>query len=309
MRTRIKSIVTAFVLLSLVSGAIGCRSNGGPWYNPKTYAFHNPFGKDEAPLYGSEGTSQANTRPSIGEQPNVNTPPGGYTNKEAEERFLAGRKDTAMVPQYGASQVGADANRIASTTMPSQPSYYSDGTAGNPGYSTYGEGQYGAGAYGSNIVPSTDYQRTTLHSPGGYNPMANTPAAPAADPMVYPGSVAPNSATSAYPGAMATPSPTEGYPPFGAPAQSTAPSVVPPMGAPIYGDPTVANPAANPMGAPMGQDFSSMPATMPTAPASDPMAQPPVAPQGYGQTPPQQNPLGYTYTAAPSAYPPAPQGF
>ncbi len=307
MRTRIQTIVTAFVLLSLVSGAIGCRSNGGPWYHPKTYSFHNPFGAKEAPLFGADESAQANARPSMGEQPNVNTPPGGYTNKEEEARFNAGNKEKALLTQYDAASLRSDTSRVASANTSVPQSFYPDNTINNPGYTPYGT--YG----GNDILPNAGYQHTTLHSanavtpssvyPGSATPMGSTPAAsPATDAMVYPGVAAPSSTV--------MPSAAESYSPYGTPASGATTSAAP-AGVPIYGDPA----ATNPMGSAMGtQGFA--------APVQNPMA-PPAAPQGFGQTgfnqmPPQQNPLGNVpvnqstvgYTSAPSTYPAAvPQGF
>jgi hypothetical protein len=78
MRVYFSPIVAIFVALSLVSGTVGCRNTGGPWYNPSTYAFSNPFGKDRPASPGS--SSIANKKPSLGAQPNISAAPGGYTD-------------------------------------------------------------------------------------------------------------------------------------------------------------------------------------------------------------------------------------
>ena len=86
MRANISSMATVFVALLFVSGTVGCRSNGGDWYNPKSYAFtnpfanmNNPFAKDnQAPPFSPD--SVANSKPSADSQPNVGVPPGGYTD-------------------------------------------------------------------------------------------------------------------------------------------------------------------------------------------------------------------------------------
>ena len=88
------SFVAAFFVALLVLGTVGCRSNGGPWYNPSSYAFTNPFAnaKDDAgrnslaPSFGG-GEATANARPSLDAQPNIGIPPGGYTDGTS----LAGR--------------------------------------------------------------------------------------------------------------------------------------------------------------------------------------------------------------------------
>ena len=299
MRTRTKSIVAAFVLLSLVSGAIGCRSNGGPWYNPKSYTWHNPLKSSEAPPYGVEGAAQANTRPSMGAQPNVNTPPGGYTNKEDEARFLAGKKDgTVLVPQYGATLDNADSSRVASSNNAAGAHSAYPETAN--GYNPYSNtNPYG----GADTLAHSGYQQTNLHTAGvpqqtGVYPGTGTPGTTTSDPMVYPGTVAPPSAAG-------------GYSPYSA-------SV--PERAPIYGDPA----ATNPMTAPNynqttvpQQGFGAQPAptqgfgTQPAAPQYDYQSAPQ---QGFGTpmgTAAPANPNLPGYTAAPSVYPASsvPQGF
>ena len=98
MRVNFSFVVTIFVALLFVSGTTGCRSTGGPWYNPTSYAFVNPFDKDSpsksnvAPPFDS----LANEKPSLASQPNIGPPPGGYTGGTS----LAGRP----VPTAGISQ-------------------------------------------------------------------------------------------------------------------------------------------------------------------------------------------------------------
>ncbi len=287
MRTRIQSIVAAFVLLSLlslVSGAVGCRSNGGDWYNPKTYSFYNPFKPNEAPLFDPEGSAQVNNLPSMGAQPDVSTPPGGY-----------GNGGSAVVTQYGASTDSALGNSVHGNTAENRVALVNP----TPSQTTY-PGSTNA-PFGYEQYP---YQKTTLHSPeatsqapsGFGGPTNSMPVASGADPMVYPGGAVPNGVM----GGIATPSPTESYSPFATPA---APSGMP-AGAPIYGEP-----AANQMGA-QGFGASPVPGIMPQ----------PAAPQGFNQAggnqilpqqhnPPTINSAVPSYTTAPSTYPVTPQGF
>jgi len=86
MRVNFSFVAASFVAL-LVLGTVGCRSNGGPWYSPGSYVFTNPFASDAgrdslAPPFGG-GEATANARPSLDAQPNIGTPPGGYTSGTA----------------------------------------------------------------------------------------------------------------------------------------------------------------------------------------------------------------------------------
>jgi hypothetical protein len=78
MQVHFSFTVTIFVALLFISGTVGCRiNNDGPWYNPKTYAFTNPFAKkeSEAPPF-TAGTN----KPSLGALPDIDVAPGGYTD-------------------------------------------------------------------------------------------------------------------------------------------------------------------------------------------------------------------------------------
>ena len=136
MRTRSNLIVTALVLLSLVSGAIGCKHTGGPWYKTSSYSSHNPFKSKDDTL---EPYSRDYAKPSIGTNPNVTPPPGGYGDKNAEARFNASRPEKQLTTQYG---MGQD-NRVAMTEVPSS-------------------------SYGGNVYPSSD--PNAFQNPSQYAP-------------------------------------------------------------------------------------------------------------------------------------------
>jgi len=103
MHTRNNPIVAALVLLSLVSGAIGCKSNGGAWYKPNSYTWHNPLKKGESIAPYQDRT--ATTKPSMREQPNVATPPGGYGEAPKTE-YTAGKTEKQVQPHYGQTITG-----------------------------------------------------------------------------------------------------------------------------------------------------------------------------------------------------------
>ncbi|MDR2116958.1 MAG: hypothetical protein LBP87_11325 [Planctomycetaceae bacterium] len=185
MYTRKKSIVATLMCFLLVFGAIGCRSNGGSWYNPKSYTWYNPFKSNEAPPFDAEGTAHVTPKPNLSAQPNVTTPPGGYTSKEDEARFFAGKSKengSMVVPQYGAS-LPAEGNRIASANVPpvsTTPSY----APTNQPYSPYGVTGNGAnnGLTAEYQATPTRYQQTNYH----YEQPTSTPASN--QPNVYAGS-------------------------------------------------------------------------------------------------------------------------
>jgi hypothetical protein len=82
MRTHFSSAVAIVVTLLFVLGTVGCRSNGGPWYNPKSYSWSQPFAKDsQAPPYSPDAL--ANKKPSLEASPNVSVPQGGYTDESS----------------------------------------------------------------------------------------------------------------------------------------------------------------------------------------------------------------------------------
>ena len=126
MRVHVSSIATAFVALLFVSGTVGCRSTGGPWYNPKSYTFTNPFADSKNPFAGSKNSpsknntappfstgAQANSKPSADSQPNISVPPGGYT-----DRSLAGRAGSS------GAEVGLSAPRDGITASNSPPDHW-----------------------------------------------------------------------------------------------------------------------------------------------------------------------------------------
>lgn len=253
MRTRTKSIVAALALLSLVSGAIGCKSNGGPWYNPKSYAFHNPFKEgSEAPPYRGEATAQANAKPSLDAQPHINTPPGGYAKADEAEFFAGSQK--AVQTQYGQ---GTEMNRVASTTYPapeatpgaySVPESYNPYSTPDPAMANYQQTRYQQ-AYeqpANNPMPgSHPAPMTTVPAPAESMPVYGNPASnPAAAPY---GTTTP--AASPYP---IQPQPAQGQPvasPYAnAPATYGVPAATPynvdPAAAGAYGNGYTANPSS-----------------------------------------------------------------
>jgi len=192
MRTRNHSFVTALVLLSLFSGAIGCQSNGGAWYKPNSYSWHNPFktGKETISPY-SDRTAAA--KPSAVAQPNVTAPPGGYSDKSRDADLQAGKTEkqvqAQLQVQHGNTITGGaipDANRVA---MSDPPVYGANVPAGytypDPGASPY-PNQYSPNTGG--ILPN--YPQTSIQQSADYA-TPNGTGAPSAYPAPPPSNYSP----------------------------------------------------------------------------------------------------------------------
>ena len=153
MRVHFSSIVTIFVALSLVSGTVGCRSNGGPWYNPATYAFSNPFDKDR--LESPNSSSMANRKPRLDSQPDISAPLGGYTDNSSLAASPASSGGTvsstppAHWAQHNPTAQQNSSNSLGGYTV-ANPSQYSPQTY-TESY-TYGGGQ-------GSPVPTSPYQQ------------------------------------------------------------------------------------------------------------------------------------------------------
>ena len=79
MRNHFSTAVTVFVASLFVLGTTGCRSNGGPWYNPTSYTWIKPSDKgSQAPPFAPEAF--ANPKPALEAQPNIESPMGGYSD-------------------------------------------------------------------------------------------------------------------------------------------------------------------------------------------------------------------------------------
>ena len=194
MQTRNNSIVAALVLLSLVSGAIGCKSNGGAWYKPNSYSLHNPFKKEERNPFKKEepiAPYQATAKPSIGAQPNVTPPPGGYGNKAQEAEFTAGKMEKQVQPQYGQTITGGI--QPETQVAMSDPNVYGGNAPVGYTYPT-DSGAYSNPNQYSPVTPQ-NYQSTSIQQPGyptGPNPADYAaPNTGVASPSAYPSTVPP----------------------------------------------------------------------------------------------------------------------
>lgn len=235
MRIQAKTIVAAFVLLSLASGAIGCRYNGaGAKYNPGSYSFYNPFKESEAPPYRQEETARTTPKPHMEGVPNVQEAPGGYANP--------GQKYVSTQYDYLQQENPAENNRIAS--VPS----YSDMTApGNTSVYSHPESTY-APYQTSDAYQQARYQMpydqggqpTGVQTGTGVTPIWSDPGYPVANPVPM------NQGT--VPAGYQAPPASDGFPAYGNPMQgnpmqqpvSQSQPIYQPQ--PAYGAPTGAAP-------------------------------------------------------------------
>ena len=167
MRTPNNSPLTALVLLTIVIGVVGCKMNGGPWYKPGSYSMHNPFKSQD------DSHHVTTTKPSIGAQPNVTPPPGGYGTKQ-------------VLPQYGNTVTGgmpSEADRVA-TSVPAVPggnmsiAGYTDPGPHNPHPHPTGGMPYNPGPFPNPGVMPPHYQTSLVQPalPSDYSP--NYPPVP-----------------------------------------------------------------------------------------------------------------------------------
>jgi len=114
MRVHFLSIATIAVALLFVSGTVGCRNNGGNWYDPRSYSLVNPFDRDAQSSRPSDAF--ANTRPSFGAHPDISVPPGGYSDASS----FAGRSAANPSALGGHSpEPWGHQNQVGSHTPPS----------------------------------------------------------------------------------------------------------------------------------------------------------------------------------------------
>lgn len=151
-----KPIITTLIAVTFLLGTVGCKMNGGPWYNPKTYSLYNPFERDkglEAPPYSQENA--LTPKPSINSTPaNISPPPGGYYDT------------TASRPQFNP----ADSERLTVNPMMA----HNPATGPVDYYTPHGNGGYNPSAV-PGVTPQ-NYQQTSLNnSQSPYSPTYDLP--------------------------------------------------------------------------------------------------------------------------------------
>ena len=180
MRLHFSSAVTIFVTLLFVSGTVGCRSNGGPWYNPKSYTWTSPLTKNtEAPLYSSG--AQASTKPSLDSHPNISTPQGGYSD---ESNFQTNRAGSYGGTTGGYSS-GQDMSQSQTASSQSPPNMYNTYSVAEPSPypPTYTEGQLAAT---NGTAPAPYHQQQYQYPAETIQYSDQTPYSATGSPVAYP---------------------------------------------------------------------------------------------------------------------------
>ncbi|MGL6225647.1 MAG: hypothetical protein ACRC10_03365 [Thermoguttaceae bacterium] len=117
-------LAIALLVFAVCCSLLGCRSNGGPWYKPSSYAFNNPFNKNKAGLYDEESRFADNTPASLpreGMRPNVSTPPGGYTEQRPSQYAASsGVPNTGVPSAVGMSNTQVTTPQVAYNGVPNQ---------------------------------------------------------------------------------------------------------------------------------------------------------------------------------------------
>lgn len=135
MQIHFPSIVTVFVALLFVSGTAGCQNTGGVWYNPKSYAWTNPFSK-------SDSSTRENPKPSLDSRSNIVSSHGEYTDNQYANRsggLSAGTssdwgRQNPVSPQHPSNVYGDFSNAVPSSYP---PPYLVDG-GGQPPFGSQG---------------------------------------------------------------------------------------------------------------------------------------------------------------------------
>jgi hypothetical protein len=278
MRIHPSSIATVFVALLFVSGSVGCRSNGGAWYNPKTYSLNLPFAKPESPFSADAFAG----KPSIDSVPDIATMPGGYTSVDQGLASRAGFNSTVpggYPAEYQNSP--SSSNHFGSEYSTADPSTYPPVYAAGNSPAAAVQHQYQQDM-GHNPVNQTVYQgnqmpgNTTPYGGYGDYPTTGTQQYQTTDFRTpYENNPVMPQPSSAYPmdnnyGAA----PSNNYAPFAAPPQNDAFSTIPP---------------ASPYGTPPASPYGGTPAAAPTGyggfepqPVQSPYPSYPTPPGGYG---------------------------
>ena len=224
MQVHFSFAAAVMTLLLIMPGTIGCRSNGGPWYKPDTYAFVNPFDKEAmnrggtAPPFGADVA--ANLKPSLDAQPNISPPLGGYTAEGNPLAALSMGGSTQPPEAWGAQNLMSHQGAVPHQGPPGgysvpEPSHYSPsdiyvthGSAPHQGAPYQDSPQSGSWQYhepvhqASNTLSQTSHQPTALQQPA-HVPMGGVPMGGAPNAWEVPGQQSPHQ--SPFGGVMSSP--------------------------------------------------------------------------------------------------------
>ena len=184
MRIQTRSIPVAIVMLSLLCGFIGCKSNKGPWYKPTTYSFHNPFkSMDGDEDYSTQFADDSAINPISGQTPDLSPPIGGYNDMNktrTTSAALAGTGSGVSGQQYGA--MGGSSPPIQQTSG-MQSTYDPNVGYPQPKATPYPNGQYASQyqATGQGYYPENNAGAYVEPNQPPYQPNSGYPQ-PAAQP-------------------------------------------------------------------------------------------------------------------------------
>jgi hypothetical protein len=160
MQTKTKLLFNLMVLVALVVSTIGCRSNGGAWYDARSYSLYNPFRLEDHSHNGATTVADNQpAKPHMDPRVDIKQPDGGYsTITQTSTTDLNGRDATQGYPIQRTTYHSEQPMSGGSTVTPSG-SY--GGTP--PAYGGFNN------AVASPVTPS-GYGQPTYNQPAGLNP-------------------------------------------------------------------------------------------------------------------------------------------
>lgn len=241
MQTKTKLLFNLIVLVALVVSAIGCRSNGGSWYDVRSYSLYNPFRLEDHSHNGAPTVADNQPKPHMDPRVDIKQPEGGYSDVNAITQTGTGLNGRDTTQGYQRTTYHSDQTPISGGTAAPSGSY--GGTA-----SAYGG--FGGSTVAPPITPSS-YTQPSYNQPSYTQPTGLNQPSSYQQPM---------NDSSSLPNTYSVPQPVSGYPaatssvPAGYPAATSyspeggyTPN---PQDSGNYGGTTVASPFASPTGQP-----------------------------------------------------------
>ncbi|MGL6195221.1 MAG: hypothetical protein ACRC2T_10420 [Thermoguttaceae bacterium] len=160
MRITSPSVPVIVAIIALCCVNTGCKLNqGGKWYNPTAYRFHNPFSKsgsetDEYGMYAHDPVS-----PRDGVSPEIDVPPGNY-----------GRSASTTTPPASLAGTSTRQPNGQQVALANQPQY-SNPSGVQPVSADYPASRGAAAApnqYPQNTLPQNGYPNPQQYPPASY---------------------------------------------------------------------------------------------------------------------------------------------
>ncbi|MDR1925534.1 MAG: hypothetical protein LBQ66_14270 [Planctomycetaceae bacterium] len=299
MQTKTKLFFKAIVLVMLVIGATGCKSNGGPWYSPGTYSLYNPFQLENHKDRVDSPTPSENNRiakPHLEPRSDIRTPEGGYQENSGGNSLVNADTKLQRTNSYVA---GTDYNHAA-PSVHGTPGAFDPSTNGYVNTALHNADTYNTGVdqrvYNNSQPP---VQPVGTQPAGGYSLPASYQTDQRYEAPPY-NNYAPNS-NSPTGNANVTPANYPGYP-SGSEYPPTIPSNT--TGSNPVAGPFAAMPASGQMPVAGSGGYAQPVGQYPTNPISAPAGA--ATPNNYGAAQPSNNPNPIPsnggYSATPSAY-------